>query len=256
MELETGSTEVSKHYGIDEYSAVDKILEIERALEAGEIRFIKDVTPKDWNKRVSFEDHGLIIPNDLSRSDHRSLGLSLAAMKRAIHYWIGDWIRFGIWKWGDEFFQDIDPEDWADGFISRRFGFTYKTAQNDLFVCDRVDIKERKLAPSFGHSDAVAVLAPRIQERVLRQAKRQGWNVTKTRAVKRQIRQIRGEVPTRRRALPLDPDRRFRRLVGLYLMVEDALIAQIGGEYHRRKKIQRDRIRAKIVAELTKGKGK
>ena len=255
--LNSGSTEVSKHYGYepDGGRGIEKIQEIERALEDGDIRFIKDVTPRPWNDRVDFETWGLVIPEDLSREDHRSVGLSLAAMKKAVHYWVGDWIRFGVWKWGDEFFQEIDAEDWADGFISQEFGFTFKTVQNDLWVCERVDPDVRKLAPAFGYSDAVAVLPRDDQVRVLKQARRLGWKIQKVRAVKTRIRQVRGEIPVRKVSSP-DPDRQFRRLVGLYLAIEDWIRAYqyYGGGRLAHRTIQKKRIRAKIIRELQESK--
>lgn len=217
------------------------------------IRLRSDLDPTtSWTDKVQFEEWGLIFDsrNPLSQAEFYAMGTSFAQMRKSLHYWIGDWVRYGVDRWGEEFFQAIDEEDWADSWISQEFGYSYRTVMNDYFVADAVPHSVRKLAPAFSYSDAVAILDPSVQEKVLKQARRLGWNTSKVRDVKNRILVAQGKKnPTRRR---VNPEERFRRLVGLYLMVEDAVdqVRLMGGNYARRKAQQKKRIRKKIIRAL------
>ena len=85
----------------------------------------------------------------------------------AVHFWIGDWLRYGEKKYGETYAQAIDQT-----------GYDYLTLSNDKWVASRIDPSRRRDTLSFSHHQEVADLAPEEQDKMLDEAEDKSLNRT------------------------------------------------------------------------------
>jgi len=107
----------------------------------------------------------------MSFEDWERLGFSLQRANRAIHWWIGDWLRFGECKYGEKYAQALDETPFVQG-----------TLQNDVWVAKHIEISRRRENLSFNHHSEVAKFEPEEQDYWLDLAEQNGWTQKKLRA--------------------------------------------------------------------------
>ena len=107
----------------------------------------------------------LILPEDTNFEDWAAIGQRLQWISRGIHFWIGDWLRFGERKWGEKYAQAIEETPFSLG-----------TLQNDVWVTSAIDPSRRREQLTFNHHAVVAALPPAEQDRWLDKAESEGWS--------------------------------------------------------------------------------
>jgi len=107
----------------------------------------------------------LILPEDTSFEDWTAIGQRLQRISRSIHFWIGDWIKFGERKWGERYAQAMEETPFAQ-----------QTLMNDVWVCSKFHSSRRREELTFNHHAVVAALPPAEQDEWLDTAEREGWS--------------------------------------------------------------------------------
>ena len=115
--------------------------------------------------RSVFTPTELILPEDTSFEDWTAIGQRLQWISKAIHWWIGDWIRFGERKWGERYSQALAETP-----------FAYQTLANDVWVASAIEPSRRKEKLTFSHHAVVAALPPAEQDELLSIAEQKGWS--------------------------------------------------------------------------------
>jgi hypothetical protein len=115
-----------------------------------------------------FTNSGLILPEDITFEDWAAIGQKLQWINKAIHWWIGDWIRFGERKWGEVYTQALEDTP-----------FAYQTLANDVWVASAIESSRRKENLTFSHHAVVAALPPAEQDSWLAKAEAEGWSSRK-----------------------------------------------------------------------------
>lgn len=96
---------------------------------------------------------GLIITGDPSYEEWEIYGQGLQLVERAIHWNIGDWLKYGEKRYGDTYTQAVELT-----------GFTRDTVRRDKWVAERVQCVRRRTHLSFDHHREVAPLKPCAQD--------------------------------------------------------------------------------------------
>lgn len=117
---------------------------------------------------ATFTPTALIIAESTNYEDWATLGKTLQEISRAVHWWIGDWIRFGEHKWGEKYAQAIENTPFAIG-----------TLQNDVWVAAAIPASRRREQLTFNHHAVIAALPPAEQDEWLDIAEREGWSSRK-----------------------------------------------------------------------------
>jgi hypothetical protein len=127
-----------------------------------------DRSARRLHRGIEFTKTGLIIPEGLDFQGWKALGGSLQAIHRSIHWWIGDWLRFGEAKFGERYVQAIEETL-----------FAYQTLANDVWVAKAIEPSRRKEKLTFGHHAVVAALPPAKQDEWLDKAEQGQWSTRK-----------------------------------------------------------------------------
>src|SRR4051794_6783889 len=132
------------------------------------------------------------LPNELSKEEWISAGLTLGKIERSVSWWIGDWWRACKPEWGfrAEFFES---DDWE--------GPTYGTCRNAAAVCDGFDTARRRAVLTFKHHAEVAALPAGEADALLDWAEEPLARTGKPRST----RELRGEVNRRRVTVGVQP---------------------------------------------------
>lgn len=77
---------------------------------------------------------------DLSFNEWMERGGTFAQIHRSIHFWIGDWVKYGEDRWGEKYAQALDCTT-----------FTYGTLRNDWWVANRIPPEIRRPALYWNH---------------------------------------------------------------------------------------------------------
>lgn len=105
---------------------------------------------------------------------------TLTRVGEAVQWWIGDSIRYGEHRWGEQYTQAIEAT-----------GYQYQTLANMVFVAGSVEPSRRRETLSFSHHAEVAGLEPEEQDNMLTAAESHEWSVRDTRRAVRTYRQQR-----------------------------------------------------------------
>lgn len=105
-----------------------------------------------------------------SFDDWQQLGEYLRWMEGAIHWLIGDWVRYGEQHFHERASQAVDATGWA-----------LDTVKQTAWVAERVHPERRDPDLSYSHHREIADLPPTDQSRWLKRAKRDGLSVEKLR---------------------------------------------------------------------------
>ncbi len=112
---------------------------------------------------------------DLTWNEYCAMGEQLQFLEGGIRWYIGDWINYGEFRWGDKYTQAI-----------KATGNKLQTLMNWAWVARRVPYHRRRLGLTFTHHEIVARLEPEEQTRWLDMAVQGDWN---TRELEEAIRQ-------------------------------------------------------------------
>lgn len=122
---------------------------------------------------VGMTPTALTLPPDLSFEDWTGVGEFLFWSKvhkeaelDTINWMLGDWLRFGEHKWGEQYAQAVTE-----------MGLAYQTLANIQWTAGKFDdVSRRKEKLSFTHHAAVAALPAADADALLSDAEEQGWS--------------------------------------------------------------------------------
>lgn len=120
---------------------------------------------------------GMTLSEDLTFEEWSELGQQLQNMERSIMWWIGDWLRFGERKFGEE----------AAQAVQEKTGYGEDTVRVAVWVSERIDPVTRVTDLTWSHHREVAGLEPKEQVELLKIAKTEGLS---TRDLKKRVVQL------------------------------------------------------------------
>lgn len=129
--------------------------------ETGEI--ISDIMERP--DPVRLHQTGLEVAGPLSYGDWSNFGRTLQRVEGAIHWWLGDWYRYGEATYGEIAAQAVDE-----------LGFSYETVKADVWVACKVESVRRRTGLSWSHHKEVAALEPEQQDYWLARAEAEGMS--------------------------------------------------------------------------------
>jgi N6-adenosine-specific RNA methylase IME4 len=153
----------------------------------------------------TWEATGWVAPEQLDFDDWEAIGPLLRSMEGAVHWWIGDWLNYGEYKWGEMYAQAMDET-----------GFQEQTLTNDVWVSRHIEFSRRRENLSWSHHAEVATLEAAEQDYWLEQAENEGWTRNELR---RQLRaaQPKLELPQDKyRVLYADPPWHYDQVIEKY----------------------------------------
>jgi hypothetical protein len=124
--------------------------------------------------RVRLSSLGWLAHAALTLDEWRVSGVRLGAAGRSTNWWIGDWVRYGVSRYGQKY--DLACE------IT---GYDDQTLMNFAYVAGRFEISRRREELSWSHHAELAPLLEEAQERWLDRAAAQRLTVRELRALVR-----------------------------------------------------------------------
>ena len=109
--------------------------------------------------------NGLRAVGEPSFDEWLQCGEFINRAKDSVHFWIGDWLNFGEFKWGEKYLEAVKAS-----------GYDIGTLRNDKWVADKVDLSRRRDTLSFDHHATVADLEPEEQDKLLSDAEAKKLN--------------------------------------------------------------------------------
>lgn len=103
--------------------------------------------------------NGLWAGGEPSFDEWLQCGEFINRAERAVHFWIGDWLNYGEFRWGDKYLEAV-----------KATGYNINTLRNDKWIASKVDLSRRRDTLSFDHHATVADLDPEEQDRFLSDA--------------------------------------------------------------------------------------
>lgn len=80
---------------------------------------------------------------------------------KSVHFWLGDWLRFGEGAYGEMYTQAMDETKYA-----------YDTLSRDKWIASRIESCRRRQNLTFSHHQEVADLEPEEQDKMLDMAEK------------------------------------------------------------------------------------
>ena len=113
---------------------------------------------------------GLTLPTGLSYEGWLAVVAKLKLVTRASMWWWGDALNYGERNWGEKYEQALSESD-----------YDYQTLRNAKWIAARFELSARADKLSFKHHEVVASLDPKVRERLLVQAEKDGLSVQELR---------------------------------------------------------------------------
>lgn len=136
----------------------------------------------------------LILPEDTTYEQWCRVGMVLRFIEEGVHWWIGDWWRYGERKYGEMVSQEARDE------VHDLTGYSYSTVVNDAWVASRFEPEERRDTLSYSHHAEVAGMPhPEDRSEWLDRAEAEGWTRNELRAEIQRARQLQAEEDERQR---------------------------------------------------------
>lgn len=104
--------------------------------------------------------------DNMSWDEWEVLGKALQQMGASLPWWVGDWLNFGEYSWGEMYAQAIEIT-----------GLSESVLQNYKWVSDKIPPERRRRSLSWSIHRVVAPLMPDDQERWLGEAQDAGYTV-------------------------------------------------------------------------------
>jgi uncharacterized protein with PIN domain len=117
---------------------------------------------------------------DIDEHEWAAFGQRMSAIGRASQWWIGDWLRFGVERWGEKYAK-----------AARITGYDVSSLRNMAWLAGEFDLSRRRDRLTWSHHAAVAGLEP--EERDI-------W-LTRAENLRMSVSDLRGEIRTAQRRL-------------------------------------------------------
>jgi hypothetical protein len=119
------------------------------------------------------------VARELGLREWTDQGRRLGEIGRSIGWWIGDWLRYGNFRFGERYAR-----------AARITGYDPQTLMNMAYVASHVDCSRRRENLSWSHHVEVASLGPAEQDRWLARAENERMSV---RCLREELRRERRE---------------------------------------------------------------
>ena len=123
----------------------------------------------------------LQLPEGLSFTEWEAVGRTLDRIRESVHWWRGDWLRYGERTYGERYSRVLDPG-----------AGNYQTLANDAWVAGKIGLSLRRENVPWSHHKEIAPLQPDEQADFLDQTEHHGWSV---RELRERIRQHKRSAP-------------------------------------------------------------
>ena len=108
-----------------------------------------------------------IVPDDeISFEQWSEMGAKLQQIDASLPWWIGDWLNYGEWAWGEDYAQAIEAT-----------GMEVSRLNNYKWIAGKIDRENRREFLSWSHHRAVAALPDNEQKKWLDYAEVNGCSV-------------------------------------------------------------------------------
>jgi len=121
----------------------------------------------------------LQLPEGLSFTEWEAVGRTLDRLRESVHWWRGDWLRYGERTYGERYSRVLDPG-----------AGTYQTLANDAWVAGKIGLSLRRENVPWSHHKEIAPLQPDEQAAFLDQTEHHGWSVRELRERIRQHKRL------------------------------------------------------------------
>ena len=118
--------------------------------------------------KCNITNTALVIYEGVTKDEWEAIGRTLRQVEGAVHFWIGDWLRFGV---GDGYIER-DRYDEAEAIT----GLSRATLWQDSYVAEKVPPKVRRGDLGFAHHKDVAALPAAEQTKWLERAANEGMS--------------------------------------------------------------------------------
>ena len=115
----------------------------------------------------------LIMPENMDISEYADLGLQLSRANHAIHWMLGDYLRYGEPLYGDQYVQVVSD-----------LGFQPETLRNDIYVASRWPIEQRNPDVSYSHHQILSSLPSYIRIKAIGEAHTDDLSTRDCKAIK------------------------------------------------------------------------
>jgi predicted HicB family RNase H-like nuclease len=134
------------------------------------------------SRRVTTRRTSLSLPDGISLSDWRNIGVELFLIADASAWWLGDWLIYGQHAYPSRYIHAIEQTE-----------LSYQTLRNYAWVARKFDVSRRRDKLSIQHHAEVAALSERDQDIWLDQAELHGWSVATLRKQLKAARSVNAE---------------------------------------------------------------
>ena len=104
--------------------------------------------------------------DEMSFEQWQNLGATLQQIYASLPWWIGDWLNYGEWAWGEAYAQAVEIT-----------GMSVDRLNNYKWIANKIDVAQRRDDLSWSHHRAVAAFDPELQADWLERASVNGWSV-------------------------------------------------------------------------------
>lgn len=110
-------------------------------------------------EKVSFTPTALVFKQPLTFDEWLEIGTRLSKMLQSIHWYIGDWLVEGDFRYGEKYAQAVDAT-----------GFSVEICKRDFWVARRFPRETRHAELSYSHHIVVSSLPERARHRLIQEA--------------------------------------------------------------------------------------
>jgi len=141
------------------------------------------------HQELGYSETALTLPASLPFDEWVEVGHTLSRIDKAVHWWLGDWWRYGEHSYGERAAQAVSMD-----------GFAFGTLMNDGWVAGVYPPEERRPELTFSHHRIAAPLGTSSRDEVLARAAAESWSV---RELEQQVRQVKAAALTRELVNPV-----------------------------------------------------
>jgi hypothetical protein len=107
------------------------------------------------------------------------VGKRIGVVSRVSNWWVGDWVRYGVERWGERYVQ-----------AAKLTGYDVHSLRNMAYVASRVDSSLRRDDLTWSHHALLAALEPEAQRYWLERAVKDRLSVADLRLELRSVRRV------------------------------------------------------------------
>lgn len=120
-----------------------------------------DATEAPTGDPSGLKSSGWIPRSEMGEREWAAAGRRMSVIDRASQWWIGDWLRFGVARWGERY-----PR------AARITGYDVPSLRNMAWMASEFDISRRRDTLTWSHHAAIAGLEPEERDIWLDRAER------------------------------------------------------------------------------------